>query len=119
MTPGQKDEIPKWLRIYFRLPQEMDEKILSKVGLDRYNLKELNSYNAMYDRLFLEETEQIVMAYETYRYKIFVRALSGRPLPDLPDRLTLCDCLTHGMLVLLTACQSDSWHVSLFLLPRL
>lgn len=70
MTPGQKDEIPKWLRIYFRLPQEMDEKILSKVGLDRYNLKELNSYNAMYDRLFLEETEQIVMAYETYRFKL-------------------------------------------------
>jgi len=91
--PGQKDEIPEWLRIYFRLPHERDEEILSKVGLDRYNLIELNSYNAMYDRLFLEETEQIVMAFETYRFKLGEEmqrrdALAEEELLKLNDRKT-------------------------------
>ena len=70
LTPestSQNDEIPKWLKLYLKAPHEMDHKL----QWEYFGLQDLESYEAMYNRLYLEETEQIVMAYETYRNRIW------------------------------------------------
>ena len=42
-----------------------------KMQWDQFDVQDLETYDDMCQRLYLEETEQIVMAYETYRNRIW------------------------------------------------
>ena len=42
-----------------------------KIEWDHFALQDLETYEAMYKRLYLEETEQIVKAYENYTTRIW------------------------------------------------
>ena len=76
---AQNDEIPKWLKLYFKAPHEIDRKL----QWDLFGLQELESYEAMYNRLYLEETAQINKAYETYKNRIWEEMEKRRTVSHL------------------------------------
>ncbi|XP_014673538.1 PREDICTED: protein salvador homolog 1-like [Priapulus caudatus] len=62
-NPYLNAEIPEWLYVYSRAPHDSDHKLKWEL----FRLQELEGYEAMLRRLYRQEVEQIVMAYEAYR----------------------------------------------------
>nr|CAG6407543.1 Salvador [Euborellia annulipes]CAG6407547.1 Salvador [Euborellia annulipes] len=62
-NPYLNEEIPHWLGVYSRAPQDMDHKL----RWEMFRLPELDCFNAMLTRLYKQELEEIVMRYEAYR----------------------------------------------------
>lgn len=65
-NPYLTEEIPKWLYIYSRAPQESDHKL--KWSL--FRLPELECFQAILNRLHRQELEEVVMSYEVERLAI-------------------------------------------------
>lgn len=65
-NPYLTEEIPKWLYIYSRAPQESDHKL--KWNL--FRLPELECFQAILNRLHRQELEEVVMSYEVKRLAI-------------------------------------------------
>lgn len=65
-NPYLTEEIPKWLYIYSRAPQESDHKL--KWNL--FRLPELECFQAILNRLHRQELEELVMGYEVERLAI-------------------------------------------------
>ncbi|XP_015903551.1 scaffold protein salvador [Parasteatoda tepidariorum] len=66
-NPYLTEEIPHWLYVYSKAPSEFDYKL--KWNL--FKLPELDCYQAMLNRLYRQELENIVMNYEAYRLALF------------------------------------------------
>lgn len=62
------EEIPHWLNVYFKARSEIDHKL----KWDMFRLAELDCYNGMLTRLYMQEMENIVMKYERYRSMLLV-----------------------------------------------
>ena len=56
--------------LFSRPPQNPPERD-PKLPWDSFDLSDLETYEAMCTRLYLEETKQIDLAYETYRNRIW------------------------------------------------
>lgn len=62
------EEVPHWLDVYFKARPDLDHKL----KWDMFRLTELECYNGMLTRLFMQEMENIVMKYECYRSALLV-----------------------------------------------
>ncbi|KAL3287124.1 hypothetical protein HHI36_001605 [Cryptolaemus montrouzieri] len=62
------EEVPHWLNVYFKARPDLDHKL----KWDMFRLAELDCYNGMLTRLFMQEMENIVMRYECYRSALLV-----------------------------------------------
>ncbi|KAK9884000.1 hypothetical protein WA026_004935 [Henosepilachna vigintioctopunctata] len=62
------EEVPHWLDVYFKARPDLDHKL----KWDMFRLTELDCYNGMLTRLFMQEMENIVMRYECYRSALLV-----------------------------------------------
>ncbi|XP_013414073.1 protein salvador homolog 1 [Lingula anatina] len=62
-NPYNTMEIPEWLYVYSKAPSEHDHKLKWEL----FRLPELEAYDAILNRLFKQELEEIVMGYEEYR----------------------------------------------------
>ncbi|KAG8196780.1 hypothetical protein JTE90_014512 [Oedothorax gibbosus] len=62
-NPYLTEEIPHWLYVYSKAPIELDHKLKWEL----FKLPELDCFQAMLNRLYRQELEGIVMAYEAYR----------------------------------------------------
>ncbi|XP_064601700.1 putative uncharacterized protein DDB_G0271606 [Liolophura sinensis] len=66
-NPYLNTEIPEWLFVYSKAPQEHDHKL----KWDLFRLNELEHFSAMLIRLEKLELEKIVMSYEAYRMALY------------------------------------------------
>ena len=77
-NPYIHEEIPIWLRVYFKACPTLDHKL----KWDLFRLPELECFDAMLNRLFRDELEELVMRYEGIRcaisQEIDYRAYSGQ-----------------------------------------
>ena len=77
-NPYIHEEIPIWLRVYFKASPTLDHKL----KWDLFRLPELECFDAMLNRLFRDELEELVMRYEGIRcaisQEIEYRAYSGQ-----------------------------------------
>lgn len=64
-------EVPKWLRIYARSSKEKDHII----KWNMFKVEQLEIISEMMNKLFKEESQQLVMKYESLRYDLI--ALRG------------------------------------------
>lgn len=62
-NPYLNTEIPEWLRVYSKAPPEHDHKL----KWDLFQLNQMETFEAMLNRLYKQELEKIVMSYEGYR----------------------------------------------------
>uniref|UniRef100_T1INJ9 Uncharacterized protein n=1 Tax=Strigamia maritima TaxID=126957 RepID=T1INJ9_STRMM len=62
-NPYLNEEIPHWLTVYSKARQGIDHKLKWEL----FRLPELESFQAMLQRLYKQELEDIVMSYEGYR----------------------------------------------------
>lgn len=62
-NPYLNTEIPEWLRVYAKAPPEHDHKL----KWDLFQLNQMETFDAMLNRLCKQELEKIVMSYERYR----------------------------------------------------
>uniref|UniRef100_T1JJ13 Protein salvador homolog 1 n=1 Tax=Strigamia maritima TaxID=126957 RepID=T1JJ13_STRMM len=62
-NPYLNEEIPHWLAVYSKAHQGSDHKLKWEL----FRLPELESFQAMLQRLYKQELEDIVMSYEGYR----------------------------------------------------
>lgn len=62
-NPYLNTEIPEWLRVYSKAPPEHDHKL----KWDLFQLNQMETFDAMLNRLYKKELEEIVMSYEKYR----------------------------------------------------
>ncbi|CAL4165309.1 unnamed protein product, partial [Meganyctiphanes norvegica] len=62
-SPYMHEEIPYWLRVYSQASPDHDHKLRWEL----FRLPELDSYQAMLNKLFKHELHGIVMSYEMYR----------------------------------------------------
>ncbi|XP_053374530.1 bromodomain-containing protein DDB_G0280777-like [Mercenaria mercenaria] len=62
-NPYLNTEIPEWLRVYSKAPPEHDHKL----KWDLFQLNQMETFDAMLNRLCKQELEKIVMSYERYR----------------------------------------------------
>jgi len=62
-NPYLHEEIPEWLRVYFKASPALDHKL----KWDLFRLPELECFNAMLLRLFREECQHVVERYELLR----------------------------------------------------
>jgi len=65
-NPYLHEEIPIWLRVYFKASPTLDHRL----KWDLFRLPELECFDAMLNRLFRDEIEELVMRYEGIRYAI-------------------------------------------------
>jgi len=65
-NPYLHEEIPIWLRVYFKASPSLDHKL----KWDLFRLPELECFDAMLNRLFRDELEELVMRYEGVRCAI-------------------------------------------------
>ena len=65
-NPYLHEEIPIWLRVYFKASPTLDHKL----KWDLFRLPELECFDAMLNRLFRDELEELVMRYEGIRCAI-------------------------------------------------
>ena len=65
-NPYLHEEIPIWLRVYFKASPSLDHKLKWEL----FRLPELDCFDAMLNRLFMDELEQLVMRYENIRVAI-------------------------------------------------
>jgi hypothetical protein len=65
-NPYLHEEIPIWLRVYFKASPSLDHKL----KWDLFRLPELECFDAMLNRLFRDELEELVMRYEGIRCAI-------------------------------------------------
>ena len=65
-NPYLHEEIPIWLRVYFKASPTLDHKL----KWDLFRLPELECFDAMLTRLFRDELEELVMRYEGIRCAI-------------------------------------------------
>jgi len=65
-NPYLHEEIPIWLRVYFKASPTLDHRL----KWDLFRLPELECFDAMLNRLFRDELEELVMRYEGIRYAI-------------------------------------------------
>ena len=65
-NPYLHEEIPIWLRVYFKASPTLDHKL----KWDLFRLPELECFDAMLNRLFRDELEELVMRYEGIRCTI-------------------------------------------------
>jgi scaffold protein salvador len=65
-NPYIHEEIPIWLRVYFKASPTLDHKL----KWDLFRLPELECFDAMLNRLFRDELEELVMRYEGIRCAI-------------------------------------------------
>jgi len=84
-NPYLHEEIPEWLRVYFKASPALDHKL----KWDLFRLPELECFNAMLLRLFREECQHVVERYELLRLgmgqevaarRAFIAANRGGPL---------------------------------------
>ncbi|XP_052767358.1 scaffold protein salvador-like [Mya arenaria] len=62
-NPYLNTEIPEWLKVYSKAPPEHDHKL----KWDLFQLNQMETFEAMLNRLYKQELEKIVMSYEAYR----------------------------------------------------
>lgn len=62
-NPYLTEEIPHWLFIYSRAPQELDHKLKWEL----FRAQELEQFLAMLNRLHRQEMERVVQSYELIR----------------------------------------------------
>ncbi|KAL4237232.1 Salvador WW domain containing protein 1 [Mactra antiquata] len=62
-NPYLNTEIPEWLIVYSKAPPEHDHKL----KWDLFQLNQMETFDAMLNRLYKQECEKIVMKYERYR----------------------------------------------------
>ncbi|CAK9298427.1 unnamed protein product [Gordionus sp. m RMFG-2023] len=62
-NPFLNAKIPEWIIIYSVAPKELD----CNLKWDIFNLEQLESFEAILKRLYMQELEKIVMKYESYR----------------------------------------------------
>jgi len=65
-NPYLHEEIPIWLRVYFKASPTLDHKL----KWDLFRLPELECFDAMLNRLLRDELEELVMRYEGIRCAI-------------------------------------------------
>jgi len=65
-NPYLHEEIPIWLRVYFKASPSLDHHL----KWDLFTLNELNGFEAMLNRLLRDELEELVMRYEALRVAI-------------------------------------------------
>jgi scaffold protein salvador len=65
-NPYLHEEIPIWLRVYFKASPTLDHKLKWEL----FRLPELDCFDAMLNRLFRDELEELVMRYERIRIAI-------------------------------------------------
>ncbi|XP_064484109.1 scaffold protein salvador-like isoform X2 [Ornithodoros turicata] len=65
-NPYLTEEIPRWLVIYSKAPAELDHKLKWHL----FRLPELECFQAILNRLYRQELEEIVMGYELRRLAI-------------------------------------------------
>ncbi len=65
-NPYLHEEIPIWLRVYFKASPSLDHKLKWEL----FRLPELDCFDAMLNRLFRDELEELVMRYERIRIAI-------------------------------------------------
>lgn len=62
-NPYLTEEIPRWLLIYSRASLEFD----GQLKWELFRLPELECFQAMLNRLYRQELEELVLSYEAYR----------------------------------------------------
>ncbi|MCP3665833.1 MAG: hypothetical protein GY696_25615 [Gammaproteobacteria bacterium] len=97
-NPYLHEEIPIWLRVYFKASPSLDHKLKWEL----FSLSELDCFDAMLNRLFRDELEELVMRYERIRIAISQEleyrnqsgggAAGGGGFP--PGRITALDTTT-------------------------
>jgi len=65
-NPYLHEEIPIWLRVYFKASPSLDHKLKWEL----FRLPELDCFDTMLNRLFRDELEELVMRYERIRLAI-------------------------------------------------
>jgi len=65
-NPYLHEEIPIWLRVYFKASPSLDHHL----KWDLFTLPELEGFEAMLNRLLRDELEELVMRYEALRVAI-------------------------------------------------
>merc|ERR1719510_1421291 len=65
-NPYLHEEIPIWLRVYFKANPSLDNRL----KFDMFLLPELECFEAMLNRLLRDELEELVMRYEALRVTI-------------------------------------------------
>lgn len=63
MNPYLTEEIPHWLYIYSKAPPELDHKLKWEL----FRVPELDCFQAMLNRLYRTDMEQLVCGYELIR----------------------------------------------------
>ncbi|XP_064101379.1 protein salvador homolog 1-like isoform X1 [Macrobrachium nipponense] len=82
-SPYLHEEIPYWLHVYSQASPEHDHKLRWEL----FRLPELDSYQAMLNRLFKQELHGIVMSYEMYRIAL---------TREIERRMQQMNIPTHG-----------------------
>lgn len=77
-NPYLHEEIPIWLRVYFKASPSLDHHL----KWDLFRLPELECFDAMLNRLFRDELEELVMRYEGMRVTITQELDSRSQLPN-------------------------------------
>jgi scaffold protein salvador len=90
-NPYLHEEIPIWLRVYFKASPSLDHKLKWEL----FRLPELDCFDAMLNRLFRDELEELVMRYERIRIAIS-QELEYRNHSALGGRITTLDTSTTG-----------------------
>eukprot|EP00092_Neocalanus_flemingeri_P004861 GFUD01005231.1.p1 GENE.GFUD01005231.1~~GFUD01005231.1.p1 ORF type:complete len:292 (-),score=75.01 GFUD01005231.1:119-994(-) len=73
-NPYLHEEIPVWLRVYFKASPTLDHKL----KWDLFRLPELECFDAMLNKLFRDELAELVMRYEGVRYRMSQELASRR-----------------------------------------
>jgi len=73
-NPYLHEEIPVWLRVYFKASPTLDHKL----KWDLFRLPELECFDAMLNKLFKKELAELVMRYEGVRYRMSQELASRR-----------------------------------------
>ncbi|XP_005105681.1 scaffold protein salvador [Aplysia californica] len=83
-NPYLNTEIPEWLIVFSKAPQEHDHKLKWEL----FTLKQLENFAALLIRLYKQDLEHIVMSYERYRIALN-RELDRRKLERQSQPQTL------------------------------